>query len=81
MLLPAAALAGAAAQGNLNSRMNDMTDELSDSESKELLDYMSDEENANKNGSDEENMEDSNLANAVNMQKQHWLNPPTKEIS
>lgn len=70
MLLPVAALAGAAAaQGNLNSRMNDMTDELSDSESKELLDYMSDEENANKNGSDEENMEDSNLANAVNMQK------------
>ena len=70
MLLPAAALAGAAAaQGNLHSRMNDVTDELSDSESKELLDYMSDEENANKNGSDEENMEESNLANAVNMQK------------
>ena len=41
---------------------------------------MSDEENASKSGSDEENMEDSNIANAVNMQKtQHWLNPPTKE--
>ena len=42
---------------------------------------MSDEENTSESGSDKENMEDSNLENAIHtMQKtQHWLNPPTKE--
>ena len=42
-----------------------MTDESSDSESEELSDYMSDEENTTKSGSDEENMKDSNLTNAI----------------
>ena len=38
--------------------MNDMTNESSDSESEELSDYMSDEENTSESGSDEENVED-----------------------
>ena len=38
--------------------MNDMTNESNDSESEELSDYMSDEENTSESGSDEENVED-----------------------
>ena len=65
MCPPDAVLAGASAQININSRMNEVTDESSDSESEELSDYMSDEENTTKSGSDEENMKDSNLINAI----------------
>ena len=39
--------------------MNKVTDESNDSESEELSDYMSDEENTSQSASDKENMEDS----------------------